>query len=288
VGITAKQQKIYESVDDFFVRAFELRNSGKIERYFQFLKKVPDHAPFNNTLVFIQNPDCGYYATASQWEKRFGRSIKKDARPMVILFPFGPVEFVYDVRDTEGEQLTDEDIIHWWRENGGTLDGKIIDNTRRNLEKLGVRHEQIEARKYFEGESFQTGGYAQRNFSDELSIALHPRYSEASVESYGVLCHEIAHILLGHLGHVTLPPKKDNEKGREVAKDRREVPKRIMELEAELVAWIVFNSLGIEKQSETYIASWLVTRQDIERIGMSEVLKVSGKIQKMGEHRDVF
>ena len=158
MGITAKQQKIYESVDDFFVRAFELRNSGKIERYFQFLKKVPDHAPFNNTLVFIQNPDCGYYATASQWEKRFGRSIKKDARPMVILFPFGPVEFVYDVRDTEGEQLTDEDIIHWWRENGGTLDGKIIDNTRRNLEKLGVRHEQIEARKYFEGESFQTGG----------------------------------------------------------------------------------------------------------------------------------
>jgi hypothetical protein len=82
------QQKIFESINGFFIRAIELKESEKLAAYFRFMKMVPNHSPFNNTLVFIQNPNCGYYATASQWEKRFGRVIKNDVRPMVILFPF--------------------------------------------------------------------------------------------------------------------------------------------------------------------------------------------------------
>jgi hypothetical protein len=44
------------------------------------------------------------------------------------------VEFVYDIDDTEGEPITDENIISWWRENGGTFDDKIMENTFRILE----------------------------------------------------------------------------------------------------------------------------------------------------------
>jgi hypothetical protein len=53
-----RQLKIYESINGFFAGVFELKDSNKLTKYFSFLKKVPDHAPFNNTLVFIQNPDC--------------------------------------------------------------------------------------------------------------------------------------------------------------------------------------------------------------------------------------
>lgn len=288
-----RQQKIYESINEFFIRAIELKDGGKIESYFKFLKKVPNNAPFNNALVFIQNPNSGYYATASQWEERFQRTIKKDSRPMVILFPFGPVEFVYDIGDTEGEPITDEKILYWWRENGGILDEKIIRNTLKNLEVLGVNYKSMRAQKYFEGVGHRTGGYAQRSrgglFSDnEISIILHPRYLDKSVEMYGVLCHEIAHILLGHLGRVELPAKKENDKSREIAKDRQDTSKHIKELEAELVAWIVFGSFGIEKNSESYIASWLNNQNDISRINMSDVLRVAGKIQDMGRRIGIF
>ncbi|MBU1179726.1 hypothetical protein KJ885_02180 [Patescibacteria group bacterium] len=284
-----KQLKIYESVNEFFIRAIELKESGKIKAYFEFLKKAPDHAPFNNTLVFIQNPNCGYYATASQWEKRFKRTVKIDARPMVALLPFGPVDFVYDIDDTEGEQITDEKILFWWRQNGGTLDEKIIKNTHLNLEALGVRYNNLDARKYFEDVNFTTGGYAQRTHLDnELSIVLHPRYSESSIEAYGLLCHEIAHILLGHLGQVALPPKKEDEKRKEIVKYRQDIPKHIKELEAELVAWIVFNSLGIDKNSESYIAGWLNNQNDISGMSMSDILRVAGKIQDMGRRRNIF
>lgn len=285
-----KQSKIYQTINEFFSRVLELKDSGLISRYLKFLKKVPDHAPFNNTLVFIQNPDCSYYATANQWEERYKRTIKKDARPMVILFPFGPVEFVYDISDTEGEKIPDEQILFWWRKNGGTLDEKIIENTHQNLTALGVHNKEMEARQYFERRAFRTGGYAQRTFADdELSITLHPRYSEESMESYGVLCHEIAHILLGHLGGITINKQnKGKITKKEITKDRSYIPKNIEEVEAELVAWIVFNSFGIEKNSEAYIATWLIDQNDIDKIGMSDVLRVAGKIQEMGKKKNIF
>lgn len=284
-----EQLKIYESINEFFSRVLELKDSELIIRYFEFLKKVPDHSPFNNTLVFIQNPDCSYYATAKQWEGRFNRIIKKDARPMVVLFPFGPVDFVYDIKDTEGETITHKKIIYWWRENGGTLNEKIIEKTFLNLKKIKIDYKQLRARKYFEKIEFRTGGYAQLTLQDsKVSIALHPRYSKASIESYGVLCHEIAHILLGHLGQIVIPSKKENKPNKEIVKDRQKIPKHTKEIEAELVAWIVFNGLGIEKNSESYIAGWLTGQKDIEKINMSDVLRVSGKIQEMGKRKNVF
>lgn len=35
---------------------------------------------------------------------RFGRVPKEGARPLVILWPFGPIVLVYDVLDTEGDE----------------------------------------------------------------------------------------------------------------------------------------------------------------------------------------
>ena len=35
-----KQQKIYESINEFFLRAIELKETGKISKFFRFLKKL--------------------------------------------------------------------------------------------------------------------------------------------------------------------------------------------------------------------------------------------------------
>ena len=287
-----KQQKIYESINEFFLRAIELKETGKISKFFRFLKKAPDHAPFNNALVFRQNPDCSYYATANQWYTRFGRTIKADARPMVILFPFGPVDFVYDIESTEGEPITDEKLVFWWRENGGYLDNSVFENTLINLEKINVDFKKIKAETYFNEVDFGTGGFAQRDYlNDELRIVLHPRYEKPTIEAYGVLCHEIAHILLGHLGSICTKPKEKLGEwitGKEIVRDRPRLSQNVKEVEAELVAWIVFNSFGIEKNSEGYIATWLTGENIVPEISMSDILKVAGEIQDMGKRKDVF
>jgi hypothetical protein len=40
--------------------------------------------------------------------QRSGRRPKEGARPLIILWPFGPVALVYDVMDTEGEPLPED------------------------------------------------------------------------------------------------------------------------------------------------------------------------------------
>lgn len=56
-------------------------------------------------LLQMQKPGLSYAASARDWRERFDRTPKEDSRPLLILWPFGPVAFVYDVLDTEGEPL---------------------------------------------------------------------------------------------------------------------------------------------------------------------------------------
>ena len=51
-------------------------------------------------LLQVQKPGLTYAASAWDWKTRFDRTIKEGARPLVILWPFSPVAFVYDVLDT--------------------------------------------------------------------------------------------------------------------------------------------------------------------------------------------
>ncbi len=44
-------------------------------------------------------------ASANDWATRFKRKVKKDARPLLIPWPFAPVALVYDLVDTDGPYL---------------------------------------------------------------------------------------------------------------------------------------------------------------------------------------
>ena len=53
-------------------------------------------------LINIQGSGSVYVASAYEWRNIFNRTIKLGARPLVILRPFGPVAFVFELNDTEG------------------------------------------------------------------------------------------------------------------------------------------------------------------------------------------
>ena len=72
-----------------------------------FSTRLRHLAPFNAMLLHIQKPGLTYAARPSDWWSRFQRRPKPHARPLVVLRNFGPVEFVYDVLDTEGKPLPD-------------------------------------------------------------------------------------------------------------------------------------------------------------------------------------
>ena len=64
-----------------------------------FVSRLRNFAPFNAMLLHVQKPGLTFAASAWDWKTRFNRTIKEDARPLVILWPFCPVALVYDVLD---------------------------------------------------------------------------------------------------------------------------------------------------------------------------------------------
>jgi hypothetical protein len=70
-----------------------------------FVVRLRNFAPFNAMLLQMQKPGLRYAASEADWRTKFERKPKEGARPLLILWPFGPVALVYDVMDTEGKEL---------------------------------------------------------------------------------------------------------------------------------------------------------------------------------------
>jgi len=97
-----ENNKDVTDLDELFNQSRLLRTSQQFYELLNFITKFRQYSIFNNKLVFTQNPNVTYYATAKHWRKQFKRAVKEDARPMVILAPMHPVLFVYDLEDTVG------------------------------------------------------------------------------------------------------------------------------------------------------------------------------------------
>ena len=72
-----------------------------------FVIRLRNFAPFNAMPLQVQKPGLMYAASRLDWLERFNRTVTDGARPLLILWPFGPVALVYDVADTQGAPLPD-------------------------------------------------------------------------------------------------------------------------------------------------------------------------------------
>jgi hypothetical protein len=121
------------SLDELFVRSRQYRRSRKFAEAVDFISRFRDYSPFNNMLVFLQNPLATYFATASHWHKAFGRAIKDEARGLVILAPRTPVLMVYDIADTEGPPLPDK--LQVFTQISGPFNPMLLERTLKNAER---------------------------------------------------------------------------------------------------------------------------------------------------------
>src|ERR1039457_3187726 len=92
-------------LDQLFVDSRLYTKSQDYKDLLDFVVRLPNFAPFNAMLLQVQKPGLKFAASAHDWELRFGRRPKPKARPLLILWPFGPVALVYVELDTEGRDL---------------------------------------------------------------------------------------------------------------------------------------------------------------------------------------
>lgn len=101
------QQNLFERerllLDALLTDAKLYRTSKAYKELLDFIVRLRNFAPFNAMLLQVQKPGLTYAASAHDWWVRFGRRPKEGARPLLIMWPFGPIALVYDVMDTEGK-----------------------------------------------------------------------------------------------------------------------------------------------------------------------------------------
>lgn len=86
----------------------KLIEEGRMEDFLNFLTFLSinkGYSIYNSALVYAQRPGTLYFETERTWAERYGRFLKPSAIPIVILQPFGPDNFVYDLEDTYGKEF---------------------------------------------------------------------------------------------------------------------------------------------------------------------------------------
>jgi len=221
-------------------------------------------------LLQIQKPGLQWAASENDWLTRFNRSVKDGSRPLLILWPFAPVAFVYDVTDTEGTPLPD-DVMYPFLAHG-PITPEVFDGFLRRLAKKGIEVIQIDFGSGLAGEihSLEVGrASAARNEKPAYGIRLNSNHDANA--KFATLTHELAHLYLGHLGpdlYLRIPT-------------RARPSKLHRELEAESASYIVCKRSGVESSSAKYLSGYLDSHPMIDDVDVHAVLRAAGQIEAL-------
>jgi hypothetical protein len=216
-------------------------------------------------LVKLQNPSCSCFATQRDWRKRFGRVLKEDARPMVILAPMHPILLVFDLDSTEGPPVPEK--LQRFAKFEGEWNPKRLSRTLETASARDlIRIDTVTLSSTLAGYATTfTGQNGMR-----LRITLHDGLDEPS--RYGVLIHELAHIYLGHLGSF-----EDSW-----WPSRQGLGHWAREVEAEAVAYIITQRAGLKGSSPQYVSGYLDGGYIPGQVSLDMIAKVAGRLDEMG------
>ena len=267
------------ALDELFMVTNQYRTSANFMKLLEFVKEFPYIAPFNAMLANIQMPGAAFVLPPRKWYQHFGRTIKSEARPIVILRTMGPVDFVFDVADTEGNPLPPgfEKPFAVYSGNIGNALPTTIENCKRDGIRIYKKNLGSEAAGAIKRLAPGSNAAKQLQVFKEKVIAvafeLQLAESRSPEEQYATLTHELGHLYCGHVGTpnpVWWP-------------DRRGLNHVSEEFEAESVSYLVCKRMGLESPSERYLSHFVGSHGEVPSISLECIMKAAGLIERMGK-----
>jgi len=210
--------------------ALERGHSETLRNYLAAMARFHRYSLHNLLLIVSQRPDATRVAGFHTW-KQLGRNVKKGAKGIMILAPvvlrkskeeatseedqskaavYFHAVYVFDQMDTEGKPLSEL----------GSAQGDPAGYTEKLKQFIAERGIQLE---------YSDSIYPAQGQCSLGKIVLLPGQSAA--EEYATLAHEAAHSLL------------------HMQERRAETTKRVRETEAEAVAFVVCEAIGLKAQN---------------------------------------
>lgn len=255
------------AVDRLFKDALATQGTSAFTEFIDLARRLSNLSVYNAMLVRLQRPGAAAVTTEKRWHA-IGRSIRQGAIPIVVLRPFGPVSFLYEVGDTEGKPLPGEHanpfVAH------GELDeiewGRIL---KLHREKNNIR---IEERNF--------GSLLAGNARNLMAVpALLPELSKPEwlvqlnvnhslPTRFATLAHELGHIFCGHCG----------AHNRGAWPDRSKLPHAVRETEAEAVAYLVCARRELTVASDKYLSE-LIADVDFSLVSPYAIFEAANRIE---------
>ena len=242
------------------------RQSKDYKALLDFVVRLRDFAPFNAMLLQVQKPGLRYAASERDWWVKFKRRPKEGARPLLILWPFGPVALVYDATDTEGKDLPDDAFsflasgsvsLGQLRAFRQPLSGKKIRLSWFDAGDANAGYVRVVKRAKNDNEATRYGIWINRNHDPAIQFA--------------TLAHELGHLYLGHLG-----------RDRKLSVPRRpQLSHAQREIEAESVAFIVCCRNGVKPKSQPYLANFVDSDSTSEDVDVYQVVRAAGQVESV-------
>ena len=237
--------------------------SEGVRQLLEFTARLRGFAPFNAMLLHIQKPGLTHAATAADWYLRFRRRPKRDARPLMVLRTMGPVDFVFDVLDTEGRDLPPDAFTF---PTLGALSEACLEEIIRSIVRDGIGVTMFDAGDAKAGSIRLVARSPTARGKHTYEMRVNRNHPPAT--RLVTVAHELAHLHLGHLGA---------DGGRRIG-DRRDRSHAQHEVEAEIVAYLVARRNGLTPKSESYLSSYRGAFDDID---LFSVMRVANAVERV-------
>ncbi|MBI1732350.1 MAG: hypothetical protein HYR49_06230 [Gammaproteobacteria bacterium] len=216
-----------EITRQLYRQAVALRSPAELESLIAFFARFRRFSIFNTALIHVQRPAARLLASAAQWA-RLDHEVNDGAPPVIVLAPFGPVQFLFDESDTTGRALADVERATLLAP--GPAPHANWEQTVEGAKVLGVMVEagQVAPNAPWRLEQHRDRGQA-RGEGKYISWELAVDGSLGADQRFVRLAHELGHIYCGHLG--------GHPNG--AWRSRRDVSGPEREAEAELVCHLV-------------------------------------------------
>lgn len=280
------------ALDGLFTLTRRYKNNKSYHELLQFVARFRFYSPFNAMLVHVQMPGATFVAPPYRWLQDFGRHIKADAQPLVILQPMGPVMFVFDVSDTEpGENAKSlppevENPFEVREGHVGYRLERVIENAKRDGVRIKKTHggsqsagsiqcvaNDVKVFQWFLGGVDKEWKPILVRIPVRYDLLINERLSPEA--QYVTIVHELAHLYCGHLG--TPNPRW--------WPDRRGLDGSTQEFEAESAAYLVCARSHIDNPFARYLSGYLQNDGDVPPISLECVMKAAGLIETMSQQR---
>lgn len=264
---TGKREEDERSLLDHLLEDSRLyKSSQDYLDLLEFIARMRNFAPFNALLLQIQKPGLQFAASKHDWRELFHAEVKEDARPLLILWPFGPVALVYDVVDLVSGNIPVD--AQAFVAKGAITEGCIAAFIKRMTAK-NITVDITDAGDGKAGSIQMTKVPIDKDTRGFYKMKINGNHTPAV--RFVTIAHELAHLFLGHQG-------EDKKWG---VNDRRRCTDTQRELEAETVAFLVAKRNGVESRSETYLASYVRDNPTIDDLDFYQITRAAGQIETL-------